>query len=89
MSDRALAFTPVPGGFLLRVRLTPKGGRDAAEGPQVAVRDPGELFLELFHQLARDVKACVGAVKRLGGEAHGGEVAADRSVHVPGRTGGR
>ena len=30
-------------------------GHDAAERPEVAVRDPGELFLDLLHVLARNV----------------------------------
>jgi hypothetical protein len=42
-------------------------GGDAREGPQVAVRDPRELLLDLLHQRAGDVQAGVRAVEGLGG----------------------
>lgn len=66
---------------------------DTAEGPEVTVRDPGELLLDALHVVAGNVEAVVGTVAALVGETHGSVVGAARAVllvvgarRVPGKT---
>ena len=53
-------------------------GRDAREGPEVAVRDPGELLLHVLEELPSDIQAGVRTMLCLRLETHGGIVAVHR-----------
>lgn len=50
-------------------------GGNATERPEVAVRDPGELCFDFFHDITSDVQTSICAVERLGLKAHGSIVA--------------
>ena len=47
----------------------------AAEGPEIAVRDPREDLLDFFHFRSGDVQPVIRAVQRFGLETHGRVVA--------------
>jgi hypothetical protein len=40
-------------------------GSNTTKSPEITIRDPWELLLNALHQFTRNVKAGVGAVKRL------------------------
>ena len=54
-------------------------GGDATEDPEIGVGEPRELGLDGLEEVAGGEQAGVGAVVGLGGEAHGGTVAATSS----------
>jgi len=49
---------------------------DATKSPEVTIRDPRELLLDLLHAVAGNVQTVVGAMESFRLKAHGGVVAA-------------
>lgn len=45
-------------------------GSDSSKGPEVTVRDPGELLLDLLHVVSSKVESVVGSVLGLRVESH-------------------
>ena len=65
--DRRVPWTAVPGGLLIDVRLTPRGGRDAIEG--IECRADGRAVLKARVRAAPSVGEANEALCRLLAEA--------------------